>query len=69
MMETMRPMIADRGEMGMSFDHVESRIAFLKAEVQITDAQSAPWNAFTDTMRADATAMKGSPHDLPTTAR
>lgn len=58
MMETMRLMMAERGGMGMPFEHVEGRIAYLKAELKITDAQSAPWNAFADTMRADATAMK-----------
>lgn len=57
MMETMRPMMADRAGMGMPFEHVEGRIAYLKAELKITDAQSAPWNAFADTMRANATAM------------
>ena len=58
MMETMRPMMAERGGMGMPFEHVEGRIAYLKAELKITDAQAAPWNAFADTMRADAVAMK-----------
>ena len=56
MMEMMRPMMA--GGMGMPFEHVEGRIAYLKAELKVTDAQSAPWNAFADTMRADAAAMK-----------
>lgn len=56
MMEMMRPMMA--GGMGMPFEHVEGRIAYLQAELKITDAQSAPWNAFADTMRADAAAMK-----------
>ena len=56
MMEMMRPMMA--GGMGMPFEHVEGRIAYLKAELKVTDAQSAPWTAFADTMRADATAMK-----------
>ena len=56
MMEMMRPMMA--GGMGMPFEHVEGRIAYLKAELKVTDAQSVPWNAFADTMRADATAMK-----------
>ena len=56
MMEMMRPMMA--GGMGMPFEHVEGRIAYLKAELKVTDAQSAPWNAFADTMRADASAMK-----------
>ena len=58
MMQTMRPMMAERGGMGMPFEHVEGRIAYLKAELKITDAQSAPWDAFADTMRADASAMK-----------
>lgn len=72
MMEMMRPMMAERGGMGMTFEHVEGRIAYLKAELKITDAQSAPWDAFADTMRADATAMKAM-HDgmmkggMPTT--
>ena len=56
MMEMMRPMMA--GGMGMPFEHVEGRIAYLKAELKITDAQAAPWNAFADTMRVDAIAMK-----------
>ncbi len=51
-------MMAERGGMGMPFEHVEGRIAYIKAELKVTDAQSAPWDAFADTMRADATAMK-----------
>ena len=58
MMETMRPMMAERGGMVMPFEHVEGCIAYLKAELKITDAPSEPWNAFADTMGADATAMK-----------
>ena len=57
MMGTMRPMMAERGAMGMPFEHVEGRIAYLKAELKITDAQLRPWNAFAETMRADAIAM------------
>ena len=56
MMEMMRPMMA--GGMGLPFEHVEGRIAYMKAELKVTDAQSALWNAFADTMRADASAMK-----------
>lgn len=33
--------------------HTEGRIAFLKAELKITDAQLAAWNALADAMRAD----------------
>jgi hypothetical protein len=58
MIETIRPMMAERGGMGMPFEHIEGRITYLRAELKITDAQSTPWNAFADTMRADATAMK-----------
>jgi hypothetical protein len=56
MMDMMRPMMA--GGMGMPFEHVDGRIAYLKADLKITDAQSAPWNAFADTMRADAASMR-----------
>ena len=56
MMEMMRPMMA--GGMGMPFEHVEGRIAYLKAELRITDAQLAPWTTFADTMRANSAAMK-----------
>jgi hypothetical protein len=58
MMEMMQPMMAGRVGMGMPFEHVEGRIAFLKAELQITDAQLPAWNAFAETMRADAASMK-----------
>jgi|SRR6516165_2983963 hypothetical protein len=50
------------GVMGM-VDHVEGRIAFLKAELKITEAQMPPWNAFADALRANAgmgtTMMQG----------
>jgi len=74
MMEMMRPMMTGRGGMEMPFEHVEGRIAYLRAELKITDAQTAPWNAFADAMRADAAAMKamhegmakdGMPGSLP----
>jgi hypothetical protein len=58
MMEMMRPMMAARGGIGMPFEHVEGRIAFLKAELQITDAQMTAWNAFAENMRSDAAAMR-----------
>ena len=41
------------GMMGMA-DHVEGRIAFLKAELKITDAQLPQWNTFADTIRSNA---------------
>ena len=42
--------------MGMA-DHVEGRIAFLKAELKITDAQLSQWNTFADTIRSNAQRM------------
>jgi periplasmic protein CpxP/Spy len=31
--------------------HIEGRLAFLKTELKITDAQTAQWNAFADVLR------------------
>ncbi len=41
------------GGMGM-IDHVEGRIAYLRAELKITDAQGGAWNAFADALRTNA---------------
>jgi hypothetical protein len=38
-------------------EHVEGRLAFLKAELKITDAQSAPWTQFADTLRSTGQKM------------
>ncbi len=51
----MMPMMG-MGMMGMA-DHVEGRIAFLKAELKITDAQLSQWNTFADTIRSNAQRM------------
>jgi uncharacterized small protein (DUF1192 family) len=40
-----------------TIDHVEGRIAFLRAELKITDAQSSAWNAFAAALRANAKAL------------
>jgi hypothetical protein len=45
--------------MQMMARHVEGRIAFLKAELKITDAQLPLWNAFAQAMRDNAAAMQG----------
>lgn len=46
------------GGMGMAtIDRVEGRIAFLRAELKITDAQNAAWNAFADALRANAKSL------------
>ena len=49
------------GGMGMQMmaRHIEGRIAFLKAELKITDAQLPQWNAFAQAMRDNAAAMPG----------
>jgi hypothetical protein len=57
MMPMMRHMMmGQQGGMGMPFEHVEGRIAFLEAELKITDTQKPYWNAFADTLRANSKA-------------
>ena len=46
------------GQHGMA-GHVEGRIAFLKAELKITDAQMPLWNAVADAMLASQHDMAG----------
>ena len=43
--------------MGAGASHTEGRLAFIKTELKITDAQMPQWNAFADAVRANATAM------------
>jgi hypothetical protein len=44
-----------RGMDGMAtIDRVEGRIAFLRTELKITDAQADAWNGFADALRANA---------------
>ena len=55
MMPMMRQMMmGQQGGMGMPFEHAEGRIAFLKTELKITDAQTPQWNVFADVLRANA---------------
>jgi len=35
-------------------DRIEGRIAFLRAELEVTDAQSAAWNDFAEALRSSA---------------
>lgn len=64
MMPMMRAMMDQRmdlmdGPMGMmSPRRVEGRIAFLRTELKITDAQQPAWNAFADALRAEARSMQ-----------
>ena len=65
MMPMMRAMMAREaagrmdGPMAMMAPRrVEGRIAFLRTELAITDAQGPAWNAFADALRAQARAME-----------
>lgn len=51
---------AERPQHGHEFSmsrHIEGRIAYMKAELKVTDAQAPLWNKVADTMRANAKAM------------
>jgi hypothetical protein len=50
MMQMMRMM----GPGMAGIDHVEGRIAFLRTELKITDAQTSAWNVFADALRTNA---------------
>jgi hypothetical protein len=53
----MMPM--DMGMAGMlPIRHIDGQIAFYKAELKITDAQSPQWNAFADALRGSATRLR-----------
>jgi LTXXQ motif family protein len=41
-----------------TIDHVEGRIAFLRTELAITDAQAGAWNGFADALRANAKLLR-----------
>jgi hypothetical protein len=59
--DSMMPMMMMRGMMArrasLMFEHVEGRIAFLKTELKITDAQMPQWNRFADVLRSTAASM------------
>lgn len=62
MMGMMRMMMGQDGMSGMSMmtvmaGHVEGRLAFLKTELKITDAELPLWNAVADAIRANAKSM------------
>jgi hypothetical protein len=50
-------MMMGQDGMGMMAEHVEGRLAFLKTELKITDAQLPLWNAVADAIRANAKSM------------
>jgi hypothetical protein len=59
MMGMMRMMTGREGMamMGAMASHVEGRLAFLKTELKITDAQLPLWNAVAEAMHANAKTM------------
>lgn len=57
MMPMMRAMMAERD--GMMLEHVEDRLAALRTELKITDAQIPQWNHFADTLRSATKTMDG----------
>jgi hypothetical protein len=58
MMQKMGMMRQPGGGMGLAtIDRVEGRIAFLRTELKITDAQNEVWNAFADALRANAKSL------------
>lgn len=72
MMETMQAAkMMGPGMGGMAtIDRIEGRVAFLRAELKITDAQADAWNNFADALRANAkklgeirASMMGKPGD------
>lgn len=72
MMETMQAAkMMGPGMGGMAtIDRVEGRIAFLRAELKITDGQANAWNSFADALRVNAkklgeirVSMMGRPGD------
>ena len=62
-MMSMMSMMASMGQM-MAPEHIEGRIAFLKTELEITEAQQPLWDAFADALRASARGMAGMMADM-----
>lgn len=60
MMSMMRMMMGQNGMAG----HVEGRIAFLKAELAITEAQQSLWSAVAEAIRTNAKDMTQMPHGM-----
>lgn len=60
MMSMMRGMMTMMGaQSGMMASHVEGRIASLKSDLEITEAQTPQWDRFADALRATAKSMNG----------
>jgi hypothetical protein len=50
--------------MDMMASHVDDRIAALKTELKITDAQQPQWNSFADALRSAAKSMENMQHHM-----
>jgi hypothetical protein len=50
--------------MSMMTDHIEGRLAFLKAELKISEAQLPQWKDFADAVHASAKSMSGMPASM-----
>jgi hypothetical protein len=57
MMRVMRSCMGGSDDAG-AFDRIEGRIAFLRAELRITDTQATAWNTFADALRAHAQKLR-----------
>ncbi|MDK1491205.1 Spy/CpxP family protein refolding chaperone [Sinorhizobium sp. 7-81] len=49
----------------MAPEHIEGRLAFLKTELKITPEQEPLWNAFAETLRANARAPQDGMMQMP----
>jgi len=58
-MMSMMSMLASMGQM-MAPEHVEGRLAFLRTELGITEAQQPLWDAFAGALRANARGIAGT---------
>ena len=70
----MQPMMQQmmQGRMAASdmrlFRRIEGQLAYFRAELRITDAQVQPWNAFADTVRAQAERLRQATQQMMTSA-
>lgn len=61
----MKQMMSKMHEMmDMMASHVDDRLASLKTELKITDAQMPQWNSFADALRSSAKSMETMHHEM-----
>ncbi|SMH61563.1 Spy/CpxP family protein refolding chaperone [Azospirillum agricola] len=56
-----RMMVGQPAALGLPPEHIEGRIALVKTELIITDAQMLHWNALEDVLRTNVKAHQGMP--------